>query len=74
MLLKLLAFVFVALVFIGLGSSGTLNAALTGYHSVTSNPVVQQLQSKATSAIISEATTQIHNIENTAAHMISSKI
>jgi hypothetical protein len=74
MLLKLLAFAFVALVFIGLGATGTLNAALAGYHSVTSNPVVQQLQNKATSAITSEATTQLHNIENTAAHAISSKI
>ena len=73
MLLKLLAFTFVALVFIGLGISGTLNAALAGYHSVTSNPIVQKFQSKATSAIMSAAT-QIHNIESTAAHMISSKI
>ena len=73
MLLKLLAFTFVALVFIGLGISGTLNAALAGYHSVTSNQIVQKLQGKATSAIMSAAT-QIHNIESTAAHMISSKI
>ena len=73
MLLKLLAFTFVVLVFIGLGVSGTLNAALAGYHSVTLNPIVQKLQSKATSAILSTAT-QIHNIENTAAHAISSKI
>ena len=72
MLLKLLAFVFVALVFIGLGSSGTLNAALAGYHTVTSNPVVHQLQSKAASAVIS-ATNQFHNMESTAAHAISSK-
>jgi hypothetical protein len=74
MLLKLLAFAFVALVFIGLGVSGTLNAALAGYHSVASNPVVQQLQNKATSAIKSEATTQLHNIENAASNAISSKI
>ncbi len=73
MLLKLLAFTFVALVFIGLGISGTLNAALAGYHSVTSNQIVQKLQGKATSAIMSAAT-QIHNIESTATHMISSKI
>lgn len=73
MLLKLLAFMFVALVFIGLGVSGTLNAALAGYHSVISNPIAQKLQSKATNAIISAAT-QIHNIESTAAHVISSKI
>jgi hypothetical protein len=72
-LLKLLTFTFVALVFIGLGVSGTLNAALDGYHSVTLNPIVQKLQSKATSAIISAAT-QLHNIENSAAHAISSKI
>ncbi len=73
MLLKLLAFTFVALVFIGLGISGTLNAALVGYHSVTSNQIVQKLQGKATSAIISAAA-QIHNIESAAAHMLSSKI
>ncbi|HZS74579.1 MAG TPA: hypothetical protein VFA69_08775 [Candidatus Nitrosotalea sp.] len=71
MLLKLLAFVFVALVFIGLGSSGTLNAAVDGYHTVTSNPIVHQLQSKATGAIISAAN-QFHNIESTAVHTISS--
>jgi hypothetical protein len=73
MLLKLLAFVFVALVFIGLGSSGTLNAALAGYHAVTSDPIVHQLQNKATSTVISTAN-QFHNIENTAAHSIFSKI
>ena len=71
MFLKLLMFVFVALVFIGLGSSGTLNAALAGYHSVTSNPLIQQIQGKATNVIIS-ATYQLHNLENTAAHAISS--
>jgi hypothetical protein len=72
--LKLLGFVFVALVFMGLGVSGTLNAALAGYHSVASNPVVQQLQSKAVSVIKSETTSQLHNVENTAAQAISSKI
>ena len=73
MLLKLLAFVFVALVFIGLGSSGTLNAAFAGYHTVATNPVVQQIQDKATS-VIAGAANQFHHIENTAAHTISSKI
>ena len=73
MLLKLLAFVFVALVFIGLGSSGTLNAALAGYHTVTSNPTVHQLQNKATSAII-DAANQFRNIESAVAHTIPSKI
>ncbi len=73
MLMKLLAFTFVALVFIGLGISGTLNAALAGYHLVTSNQIVQKLQGKATSAIMSAAT-QIHNMESAAAHMVSSKI
>ena len=73
MLLKLLAFVFVALVFIGLGSSGTLNAAFAGYHTVASDPVVHQLQGKATSAIIG-AVNQFGNIENSAAHALSSKI
>jgi hypothetical protein len=47
MLLKLLAFVFVALVFLGLGASGTINAAFTGYHKVEQNPTVQQVQNKA---------------------------
>ena len=74
MLLKLLAFVFVALVFIGLGSSGTLNAAIAGYHAVATNPIIHQLQNKATSAIQNETTTQLHKIENTAAHAITSKI
>ena len=73
MLLKLLGFVFVALVFIGLGSSGTLNAALAGYHTVTSDPVVHQLQNKATDTIIS-ATNQFRNIGNAAVHAISSKM
>lgn len=73
MLLKLLVFVFVALVFIGLGSSGTLNASLTGYHTVTSNPIVHQLQNKVTSAVIGAAS-QFRNIESVAVHTISSKI
>lgn len=73
MLLKLLAFVFVALVFIGLGSSGTLNASLAGYHTVTSNPIVHQLQSKTTSAITS-VVNQFCNIESAAAHAIHSEM
>lgn len=47
MLLKLLAFAFVALVFIGLGLSGTLDAAFAGYDKVEKNPTVQQVQNKA---------------------------
>ena len=47
MLLKLLAIVFVALVFLGLGLSGTLNAAFAGYDKVEQNPTIQQVQSKA---------------------------
>lgn len=47
MLLKLLAFVFVALVFLGLGASGTINAAFVGYHKVEQNPTVQKVQNKA---------------------------
>ncbi len=74
MLLKLLGLVFVVLVFLGLGVSGTFNAALAGYHSVASNPVVQQLQSKVTNAIKSETTTQIHNMENMVSQAKSSKI
>lgn len=73
MLLKFFAVVFVALVFIGLGSSGTLNAALDGYHTVTSNPIVHQLQNKATGAIIGTVS-QFRNIENAAVHAIPSKI
>lgn len=49
MLLKLLAFVFVALVFLGLGTSGTVNAAFAGYHKVEQNPTLQQVQNKALS-------------------------
>lgn len=70
--MKLLAFVFVALVFIGLGSSGTLDAALTGYHTVTSNPIVHQIQNKAANVIIGTAN-QLRNIESASAHTISSK-
>ena len=47
MLLKLVAFVFVALVFLGLGLSGTLNAAFAGYDKVEQNPTVQQVKNKA---------------------------
>lgn len=46
MLLKLLALGFVALVFLGLGLSGTLNAAFAGYDKVENNPTVQQVQNK----------------------------
>ncbi len=47
MLLKILAFAFVVLVFLGLGLSGTLNAAFAGYDKVEQNPTVQQMQNKA---------------------------
>lgn len=47
MLLKLAAIGFVALVILGLGLSGTLNAAFAGYDKVEQNPTVQQIQSKA---------------------------
>ena len=73
MLLKFFAVVFVALVFIGLGSSGTLNAALDGYHTITSNQIVHQLQNKATGAIIGTVS-QFRNIENAVVHAIYSKI
>ncbi len=46
MLLKILALAFVALVFMGLGFSGTLNAAFAGYDKVEQNPAVQQMQNK----------------------------
>ena len=47
MLLKVVAFAFVALVFLGLGLSGTLNAAFAGYDKVEQNPTVQQVKNKA---------------------------
>lgn len=47
MLLKLMALAFVALVFLGLGLSGTLNAAFAGYDKVEQNPIVQQVKNKA---------------------------
>jgi len=71
MLLKLIGITFVVLVFLGLGVSGTFNAALAGYHSVTSNPVIQQFQSKVTNTIKSEATTQIHNMKDIASQVRS---
>ncbi|MEO9307639.1 exported hypothetical protein [Nitrosotalea sinensis] len=60
MLLKLLAFVFVALVFLGLGTSGTINAAFAGYHKVEQNPALQQVQNKALS-IENSIQTQFEN-------------
>ena len=73
-LLKIIGIVFVVLVFLGLGVSGTFNAALAGYHLVASNPVIQQFQSKVTNTIKSEANTKTHNIENLASQVRSSKI
>jgi len=74
MLFKLIGIVFVALVFLGLGVSGTFNAALAGYHTMASNTVIHQFQNKVTSAIKNETTTQIHNMENVASQVRSSKI
>lgn len=74
MLMKIAVMAFVILVFIGLGVSGTVNAAINGYHKVEQNPTVQQLQNKATSTIKSEVTTQIHNVENAATSALTSKI
>ena len=73
MLLKLIGIVFVVLVFLGLGVSGTFNAALAGYHLLATNPVIQQFQSKVTNTIKTEATTQIHKAEDVATQ-IRSKI
>ena len=61
MLLKLLAFGFVAVVFLGLGLGGTLNAAFVGYHKIASNPVVEQIQSKTTE-IKDSASSELHSI------------
>lgn len=47
MLLKLLALGFVALVFLGLGLNGTLNAAFAGYDKLEQNPAVKQVQNNA---------------------------
>lgn len=38
---KLLAFCFFALLFIGLGFTGTVSGLVKGYHKIESNPVVQ---------------------------------
>ncbi len=62
MLLKLVGLGFIVLVFLGLGLSGTLNAAFLGYHKIASNPAVQQLETKTT-AIKNAAAFQIHSIE-----------
>ena len=74
MLGKLIAGGFIVLVFLGLGVSGTLNAAVTGYHNVESNSVVQQLQNQATSAIKSEATAQFNAVTHTATNMVYAKM
>lgn len=70
MLLKLLAVGFVAMVFLGLGLSGTLNAASLGFHKIATNPVVEQLQSKTT-AIKNSASYQIHAIEKNGINPVS---
>lgn len=73
-LLKLVFFVLVVLVFIGLGTNGTLSAALSGYHKVESNPTVQELQQKAVSTARAEISTQVHNIENATTTAIDAKV
>ena len=74
MLMKIALVVFVALVFIGLGASGTINAALAGYHMVEQNPVVQQLQTKTETTLKTEIHTQLANAENAAAAAVTQKI
>jgi hypothetical protein len=74
MLMKIALGAFVALVFIGLGVSGTINAALAGYHTVEQNPTVQQLQNKTETTLKAEVHTQLANVENAAAAAISQKI
>ena len=74
MIMKVAVLAFVFLVFIGLGFSGTLNAAVNGYQKVEQNPTVQDLQNKAASTVKGEITTQIHNVENAATNTINSKI
>ena len=72
MLLKLIGFVFIVLVFLGLGLSGTFKAALAGYHTITSNPIIHQLQDKATNEIKSEGA-KLHNVENRISNTVVSK-
>ena len=72
MMMKVAVLAFVVLVFIGLGFSGTMNAAVNGYQKVEQNPTVQGLQNKVTSMVKGEVTTQIHNVENAATEMQSS--
>lgn len=74
MIMKVAVLAFVVLVFIGLGFSGTINAAINGYQKVEQNPTVQDLQSKATSTVNGEATTQIHNVEKAVIAAIKSEI
>jgi hypothetical protein len=71
--MKIALVAFVALVFIGLGVSGTINAALAGYHTVEQNPTVQQLQNKAETTIKTEIHTQLANAENAATAAIAAK-
>lgn len=73
MLMKIALVAFVALVFIGLGVSGTINAALAGYHTVEQNPTVQQLQTKTETTLKAEIHTQLANVENAAAAAVAAK-
>ncbi len=73
MLLKLIGFVFIVLVFLGLGLGGTFKAALAGYHTIESNPIIHQLENKATNEIKSGAGAQLHNVENGISHTVVSK-
>lgn len=63
-----------ALVFIGLGVNGTINAAAGGYHKVEQNPAVQQLQNKTETAIKTEVNKEIVNVENATSNAIAQKI
>lgn len=74
MIMKVTVLAFVVLVFIGLGFSGTINAAMNGYQKVEQNPTVQEMQNKATSMVKGDVTAQIHNVENAATNAINSKI
>ena len=72
--ITLVAFAFVALVFIGLGVNGTLAAAVDGYQKVQSNPEVQHLESSAKTTLENAADAQLHNIENATASAIAQKV
>lgn len=72
-MMKMAVIVFVVLVFIGLGFSGTMNAAVSGYQKVEQNPTIQHLQNTASSTIKNEVISQVHNLENTASSALTSR-